>query len=71
VHPTDDRPTAELYLLVDDIHATLAELDRKGVEIASPANDQGWGVVASIMLPSGAELALYEPRHPVAYDLPD
>ena len=29
-----------------------------------------WGRLAEIWLPSGTPLGIYEPRHPVAYDLP-
>ncbi len=54
----------ELYLTCDDISAVLEELEGKGVEIARPISDEGWGLRASIRLPSGAEQPLYEPRHP-------
>lgn len=69
VHPTEGAPQHELYLMCDDIELTLKELAAKGVQIARPASDQGWGRLATITLPSGSELGLYEPRHPVAYDL--
>ncbi len=54
----------ELYLMCDDIQATLAELTAKGVEVAREVSDQGWGLLAAIRLPDGGELAVYEPRHP-------
>jgi predicted enzyme related to lactoylglutathione lyase len=66
VHPTDGDQRHELYLMCDDIHATLDELQRKGAEVARPVSDEGFGLVASIRIPGGAELALYEPRHPTA-----
>jgi Glyoxalase/Bleomycin resistance protein/Dioxygenase superfamily len=69
VHPTDGDAKHELYLMCDDIGSVLGELARKGVEVARPVSDQGWGLLASIRLPSGAELPLYEPRHPVAYGM--
>jgi len=69
VHPTDGETTHELYLMCDDINELLRELTTKGVEISRPVADQGWGLLASVKLPSGSELSLYEPRHPVAYDL--
>lgn len=62
VHP-GDAASHELYLLCDDIHATLAELTAKGVEVASEVSDRGWGLVASLRLPDGAEFGIYEPRH--------
>jgi catechol 2,3-dioxygenase-like lactoylglutathione lyase family enzyme len=69
VHPTDGPPSHELYLMCDDIEGLLADLGAKGVEIAKPVSDQGWGLLAAVRLPSGGELPLYQPRHPVAYDL--
>ncbi|HZE33854.1 MAG TPA: VOC family protein [Actinoallomurus sp.] len=69
VHPTDGKGRHELFFMCDDIKATLATLAEKGVEISRPIEEQGWGALASIRLPSGSELSLYEPRHPVAYDL--
>jgi len=69
VHPTDGETKHEFYLMCDNIEKLLAELTAKGVEVASPVSDEGWGLLASIRLPSGSELPLYEPRHPVAYNL--
>jgi hypothetical protein len=69
VHPTDGPSKHELYLMCDDIEGLVAELAGKGVELAGPITDAGWGLLASIKLPSGSDLAIYEPRHPVAYDL--
>lgn len=71
VHPTDGASRQELYLMVDDADAFAAELDRRGIEVASPVSDQGWGRLLSFRLPSGAELSAYEPRHAVAHSLPD
>jgi len=64
VHPADGDPRHELYLMCDDIEATLTELRDKGVEIARDVTDQGWGLLAAIRLPDGGELPIYEPRHP-------
>ena len=64
VHPADDGSRHELYLMCDDIRATLAELTGKGVEVARDVSDQGWGLLAAIRLPDGAELGIYQPRHP-------
>ena len=54
----------ELYLMCDNIQATLAELKDKGVEVAREVTDQGWGLLAAIRLPDGSEFPIYEPRHP-------
>jgi catechol 2,3-dioxygenase-like lactoylglutathione lyase family enzyme len=64
VHPADDASRHELYLMCDDIDATLAELRGKGVEVAREISDQRWGLLAAIRLPDGSELPIYQPRHP-------
>jgi catechol 2,3-dioxygenase-like lactoylglutathione lyase family enzyme len=61
-HP-GEKPGSELYLMCDDLEATMADLRAKGVELG-PVSDQGWGRVTTIALPGGGELGLYEPRHP-------
>ena len=48
----------------DNIHATLAELRDKGVEVARDVSDQGWGLLAAIRMPDGGEFPICEPRHP-------
>ncbi len=64
VHPTDGETRDELYFIADDVHATVAELNDKGVKFTRPIEDAGWGLVTALELPDGRELALYEPRHP-------
>jgi predicted enzyme related to lactoylglutathione lyase len=69
VHPTGGPGMHELYLMCDDIHATLDELRGKGVEVSSEITDQGWGLLSSIKLPSGNDLSIYEPRHETAHKI--
>ena len=64
VHPADGEGRHELYLMCDNIQATLGELKGKGVEVARDVSDQGWGLLAAIRLPDGSEFPIYEPRHP-------
>src|SRR3984893_4161493 len=64
VHPADGESRHQLYLMCDDIQATLAELAARGVEVAQDVSDQGWGRVAAIRLPDGSEFPIYQPRHP-------
>jgi predicted enzyme related to lactoylglutathione lyase len=64
VHPADGASHHELYLMCDNIQATLTELKGKGAEMAQDVSDQGWGLLAAIRLPDGSELPIYEPRHP-------
>src|SRR5262245_32275311 len=63
VHPAEGREFQELYLMCDDIDATIAELNGKGVK-TSAIVEQPWGRVTQISLPSGQELGMYQPRHP-------
>ena len=66
VHPTDSSARDgqhELYLMCDNIQATVAELKGKGVEFTKPVTDAGWGVLTAIKIPGGQELFLYEPKH--------
>jgi predicted enzyme related to lactoylglutathione lyase len=62
VHPGENGH--QLFLMCDDIHATLAEFTAKGVEVASEVTEVRWGLLAAIWLPDGTELSVYEPRHP-------
>ena len=64
-HPAPGEGGAvALYLMCDDIEATMRELGDKGVAFDGPVTDERWGRVTQILLPSGARLGLYEPRHP-------
>ena len=63
-HPSEEGGGAELYLMCDDVHATMEELEAKGVELTGPVSDRGFGLFTAIKLPGGGEVGLYEPRHP-------
>ena len=65
VHPTDDKETHELFLMCDDVEATVKELAAKGVT-AGEITDRGWGRLTMITVADGVRLGLYEPRHPTA-----
>ena len=73
IHPTSQPGPAsgrhELYLMCDDIHATVAELRDQGVEFTTPVEDQGFGLRTTLQVPGGGELGLYEPKHRTGYDL--
>ena len=57
-----------LFLMCDDVHATVAELEAKGVEFVAPVTDEGYGLVTRFKLPGAGEMGLYEPRHPSPLD---
>ena len=71
VHPAEG-PTYEsgvrhqLSFMCDDIHATIADLRAKGVQVKGEPADEGYGITVMLGLPGGVDVMLYEPRHPVA-----
>jgi catechol 2,3-dioxygenase-like lactoylglutathione lyase family enzyme len=76
VHPTASTGRGaqgtgahQLFLMCDDLAATVAELTAKGVEFTSPVTDQGYGLFSTLKVPGAGELGLYQPKHPTAYDL--
>ena len=64
VHPADGPGQHQLYLMCDDINATVEELRGKGVEFSTGISEERWGLMTTLTLPDGSDLALYEPRHP-------
>lgn len=63
IHSTDgDVPQHELYFLCDDVNAFVDDMNEINVECGD-VQDQGWGLVVQIKLPSGAPLHVYQPRH--------
>ena len=63
-HPHEAGGAHELYLMCDDVYATVEELRSKGVEFDRGISDEGFGLLTAIRLPGGGQLGLYEPRHP-------
>jgi len=69
IHPKkpsegDDRHS--LFLVCDDLDATIKSFRRKKIG-CRVLKEQRWGRVAMITLPSGGELGLYQPKHPLAH----
>ena len=71
VHPADAAGSGrqELYLMCDDVEATVARLADHGVACA-PVHTERWGLATTFQLPGAGPVGLYEPRHPPAFDLP-
>ena len=65
VHPAEAGLGHELYLMCDDLAAEVAALREKNVR-CSAVEEARWGSVTKIQLPSGSEIGLYQPRHPLA-----
>jgi predicted enzyme related to lactoylglutathione lyase len=66
IHPIEEGGHHELYLMCDDIHQTVSELKSKGVEFSSDITDARFGLLTSFKIPSGPDMSLYQPRHPMA-----
>jgi catechol 2,3-dioxygenase-like lactoylglutathione lyase family enzyme len=67
VHPTDGAASLTMYLMCDDVATTVEVLSARGVRFTGEPQDQGWGIVTALLLPSGAEVGLYQPRHSTAH----
>ncbi len=63
-HPVDGPEHHELYLMCDDIRATMEELAGRGAEFIAPVTEERFGLLTRIRLPGGSLLGIYEPRHP-------
>jgi hypothetical protein len=62
-HDSDSNDRHELYLMCDDIVATLKDLSSKKVPV-SEISEQRWGRLASFTLPGGGKIGIYQPKHP-------
>lgn len=65
IHPAETNGRHQLYLLCDDLQATLASLEAKKV-VVRVLPEERWGSIASLELPGGGTLAIYEPKHATA-----
>ena len=70
VHPSELEHKHALSIMCDDLEATMAELRSKGIEFRGEPTDAGYGITATMLLPGGTELQLYEPHHKLAIELP-
>ena len=78
VHPLDEDAApqnpdgqvvgASLYLMCDDLDATMRSLESRDV-LFSEVNEAPWGIVTTFRLPGGGEIGLYQPTHPTALEL--
>jgi catechol 2,3-dioxygenase-like lactoylglutathione lyase family enzyme len=64
----DDPSSHELYLMCDDLDATITELSAHGVRCA-PITEARWGRLSRFRLPGGGDVGIYAPQHPRATDL--
>lgn len=67
-HPAEPggEDVHRLYLMCDDLRATMRELKSRGARFARRVRTHPWGLLATIKAPGGVVLGLYEPRHVLA-----
>jgi hypothetical protein len=61
-HEAENNDRHELFLMCDDIATTLRELKEKKVEV-SEVTEQRWGKLATLTLPGGGKIGIYQPKH--------
>jgi hypothetical protein len=66
-HAGRDLLGAIVYLMCDNVDATIEQLKTKGLRHTGIAKTE-FGIKTSIVLPSGGEIGLYQPSHETAID---
>jgi len=67
-HGNEDLAGAAMYLMCDDVAATVKALQGKGV-VCAPASREQWGIRTAVPLPGGGWIGLYQPAHETALGL--
>ena len=62
-HPAEENNQHELFLMCEDLKATISALAAKGVQCGD-VQELPWGILTKIKLPGGGDLGLYQPKHP-------
>ena len=62
-HDSEKNDQHELFLMCDNLAVTLGDLRSKHVNV-SPVSEQRWGKLATLTLPGGGKIGIYEPKHP-------
>jgi catechol 2,3-dioxygenase-like lactoylglutathione lyase family enzyme len=62
-HDSEKNDQHELFLMCDNIGATLKEFKSKKVNV-SDISEQRWGKLATFTLPGGSKIGIYQPKHP-------
>ena len=57
---------AAIYLMCDNLESTMESLREKKVQFTRVV-EAPWGTVTTFALPSGANVGLYQPKHPTAF----
>jgi len=70
VHPSDERGehgqpagTHDISFYCEDIQATVAELEGRGVAFDGEVVDEGFGLAVHFTMPGGVSAQLYQPHY--------
>ena len=66
MHPTAGDPPSghpDISFYCDDVHATRAELEARGVAFTDHVHDEGYGLVTHFAVPGGFAVKLYQPAY--------
>ena len=55
--------TADISFYCDDIHATMRELEARGVGFVHGVEDHGYGLVTHMKVPGNFTIQLYQPKY--------
>lgn len=62
-HDAEANDKHELFFMCDNLASTLHDLKQKNVPV-SPVTEQRWGSLATLTLPGGGKIGVYQPTHP-------
>ena len=60
-HPAEEG-SHELYLMCEDVNAFIAAMRQRDVA-CSPIQEERWGSLTTVTLPSGTKVGVYQPKH--------
>jgi hypothetical protein len=62
VHPAEGESKHDLYFKCDNVQTFVEHMRASGFA-CSQINEQRWGWLTEVTLPSGAKLGIYQPKH--------
>ncbi|HEY4289179.1 MAG TPA: hypothetical protein VGN00_18890 [Puia sp.] len=62
IHPSENNDQHEIYLMCDDIKIFVEQMTKEKL-VCSEIQNQRWGQLVQLTLPSGGKLGVYQPSH--------
>jgi hypothetical protein len=68
-HPAEGEQAGvhDISFYCDDIHATVGELESRGVEFTAEVTDAGYGLVTYFAMPGGLTVQHYQPHYTLEF----